>query len=275
MDPTVWFRWLGVAGIELRANEQTLAIDPFLTRPPFRRMWFGRVRSDRSLVVTTIPRCDAVLVTHAHHDHLMDVPEVIQHTGATAYGSPNTCQLLAILGAREEHVREIKVGDQLFLGHFQVEVLPSEHLRIPGFAPGPLSLRLQPPLHVRDYRMDTCFSFLIEVDGRRWLDWSSARSEPALPADVLCVAPSADAAYYEALLAVVQPRIIIPLHWDDLFRPLSKPLRPYWKPPRRAFPPLKRVDLPAFRQLIKHIAPQTKIFFPEIFRLYDLSEILS
>jgi len=39
-------RWLGVAGIELRVNEQILVIDPFVTRPPFRRMWWGRVRSD-------------------------------------------------------------------------------------------------------------------------------------------------------------------------------------------------------------------------------------
>ena len=34
-------RWLGVAGIELRVNKQILVIDPFVTRPPFRRMWFG------------------------------------------------------------------------------------------------------------------------------------------------------------------------------------------------------------------------------------------
>jgi L-ascorbate metabolism protein UlaG (beta-lactamase superfamily) len=27
------FRWLGVAGIELKTGEQILAIDPFLTRP--------------------------------------------------------------------------------------------------------------------------------------------------------------------------------------------------------------------------------------------------
>jgi len=33
MDQAVWFRWLGVAGIEVRVNEQILAIDPFLTRP--------------------------------------------------------------------------------------------------------------------------------------------------------------------------------------------------------------------------------------------------
>jgi L-ascorbate metabolism protein UlaG (beta-lactamase superfamily) len=274
MDHAVRFRWLGVAGIELRVNEQILAIDPFVTRPPFRRMWFGRVHADGALVATTIPQCDFVLVTHAHHDHLMDVPDVIQQTGATAFGSPNACQLLSILGVPEGHLHEIKVGDQFTLGHIQVEVLPAEHLKVPGFSPGPLSPRLRPPLRIRDYRMDTCFSFLIEVGGLRWLDWGSVRSEPALLADVLFVMPQQERAYYEALLGVVQPRVVIPIHWDYLFRPLSQPLRPILKPPRLGFPPLERVDLSGFRQLIKQIAPEAKVFIPEIFRPYDLSECL-
>jgi L-ascorbate metabolism protein UlaG (beta-lactamase superfamily) len=272
MVHAVWFRWLGVAGIEVRVNEQILVIDPFLSRPPFRRMWFGRVRSDSAPVVTTIPQCDFVLVTHAHHDHLMDVPDVIQQTQAKAFGSPNACQLLTILGVPEGRCHEIKVGDRFPLGHFQIEVLPAEHLKVPGFSAGPLPRRLRPPLRIRDYRMDTCFSFLIEVGGLSFLDWGSVCSEPAFPADVLWVNPGADAAYYEALLAVVQPRIILPIHWDDLFRPLSKPVRPYWKPPRLAFPPLERENLTKFRQLIKQIDPQAHVFIPEIFHLYDLSE---
>ena len=80
-------RWLGVAGIELRATEQVLVIDPFVTRPPFRRMWFGRIRSDSALAAASVPQGDFVLVTHAHWDHVMDVPAIIKQTGATAYGS--------------------------------------------------------------------------------------------------------------------------------------------------------------------------------------------
>jgi L-ascorbate metabolism protein UlaG (beta-lactamase superfamily) len=274
MEPAVRFGWLGVAGIEVSVNEQILAIDPFLSRPPFRRLWFGRVRPNSALVVTTIPRCDFVLVTHAHHDHLRDVPDVIQQTGATAFGSPNACHLLTILGVPEGRCHEINVGDRFPLGHFQVEVLPAEHRSVPGFSSGPLPPGLRPPLRIRDYRMDTCFSFLIEVGGLRFLDWGSIRSGPAPSADVLWVTPSADAAYYEALLTMVQPLLVLPIHWDDLFRPLSKPVRPYWKPPHRAFPPLEREDLTRFRQLIKQIAPQAHIFIPEIFQLYELGECL-
>jgi L-ascorbate metabolism protein UlaG (beta-lactamase superfamily) len=269
-------RWLGVAGIELRANEQILVIDPFVSRPPLRRMWWGRVRSDTALVASTVPHGDFVLVTHAHWDHVMDVPAVIDQTRATAFGSPNACQLLAILGVPQERLRKIKVGDQLTLGTFQVETFSAEHGLVLGrpFASGPLAPHLRPPLRMRDYRMDACFSFLIEVGGHRFLDWSSERVHSAPRADVLFVKPQQQRAYYEVLLGVVQPRVVIPIHWDDLMRPLSEPLRPMLKPPRLAFPPLARVDLTAFSQLIKRIAPQTQVVLPEIFRLYDLSVFL-
>lgn len=269
-------RWLGVAGIEIKANEQILVIDPFVTRPPFKRMWWGRVRSDATLATATVPHGDFVLVTYAHWDHVMDVPAVIDQTKATAYGSPNTCQLLAILGVPEEHLHEIKTGDQLTLGTFQVEVFPAEHGLVLGrtFATGSLAPNLLPPLRMRDYRIDACFSFLIKVGGLRFLDWSSKQVDSAPSADVLFVKPLQDRAYYEVLLSMVQPRVVIPIHWDDFMRPLSQPIRPMLKPPRLAFPPLARVDLTAFRQLIKRIAPQTQVFLPEIFRLYELSAFL-
>ena len=269
-------RWLGVAGIELRAIEQILVIDPFVTRPPFRRMLWGRIRSDSGLVATTVPYGDFVLVSHTHWDHVMDVLAIIEQTRATAYGSPNTCMLLKILGVPEEHLHEIKVGDQLTLGMFQVAILQAEHGLVLGrpFATGSLASNLHPPLRMRDYRMDTCFSFLIEVDGLRFLDWSSEKVHLAPLADVLFVKPLQKPAYYETLLGVVQPRVVIPIHWDDFMRPLSQPIRPMLKPLHLAFPPLARVDLTAFSHLIKRIDPQVQVFLPEIFHLYELSEFL-
>lgn len=269
-------RWLGAAGIELSANGQTLVIDPFVTRPPLRRMWWGRVRSDAALAAIMVPQADFVLVTHAHWDHVMDVPAIIGKTGATAYGSPNTCQLLSILGVLKEHIHEIKVEDHFSLGEFQVQVIPAEHTLIMGrpFATGSLAPNLRPPLRMRDYRMDTCFSFLIEINGLRFLDWSSEMTGLALPADVLFVKPLREQAYYEALVRIVQPQVIVPIHWDNFMRPLSQPLRPTLKPPRMAFPPLEHVNLTAFSRMIKQIAPQTRVFLPKIFHLYELDVFL-
>ena len=269
-------RWLGVAGIELKANGQILVIDPFVTRPPLRHIWLGRVRIDAELAAKTVPQADFVLVTHAHWDHVMDVPAIIEKSGATTYGSLNTCQLLSLLGVTEEYIREIKVGDQLTLGTFRVQVFSAEHGLVLGhpFATGSIVPNLQPPLRLRDYRMDACFSFLIEVDGLRFLDWSSERIDAAPPSDMLFVKPLREQSYYEALLELVHPRVIIPIHWDNFMRPLSQPLRPTLKPPRLAFPPIERVNLEQFSQMIKRINPESKVFLPEIFHLYGPGEFV-
>lgn len=275
MGIEIGFRWLGVAGIELITNGQVLINDPFLSRFPTRKIWFGRLRPDQALIAEKIQRCDYVLVTHAHWDHIMDVPDVIRNTGAMAFGSSNSCRLLAVCGVPQEKIQAIRAGERLALEAFQIEVLQVEHRTIPGFLPGPLPCALKPPLRARDYRMDGCFSFLIIVHGRRVLTDPGVCPEDAVAADVLFVFPGMEYKYYVSLLDIVQPKIVIPYHWDDLFRPLSKPLRPYWKLPRWTLAPLQRLNLVEFKAMIERIAPGTSVFEPEILCGYDLEELLS
>ncbi len=272
----IHFRWLGVAGIELSTDDEVLAIDPFFSRPPFRRMWFGRVVPDRPLVAAKLPRCDFVLITHAHWDHLMDVPEVARNTGAVALGSRNSCRLLSILGVPEEQVHEIRAGDDFVVGEFQLQVLSARHgtaASQPIFSGLP-SQELHLPPGVRDYRMDVNFSFLIEVGGHRLLDWNGEDPEPAVQADLLFVDPQRKPRYYDALLRQVRPRIVIPIHWDDFFRPLSKPLRPIFAPPGWTVPPLHHVNLADFKHTLRRVAPTTRVFLPEIFHPYRLDHLV-
>jgi L-ascorbate metabolism protein UlaG (beta-lactamase superfamily) len=235
-------------------------------------MLFGSVRPDRELIAEKIPRCDFVLVTHAHVDHLMDVPTVIRNTGATALGSANTCRLLAVSGVPAAQVREVGVGDALTLGSFRVEVLPAEHVTLWGWRPfsGPLPPDLRPPLRARDYRMDGCFSFLIRAGGRRLLH----RPGPAVPAEVLTLDPLGTRSQTEALVRRVRPRVVIPVHWDDFGRPLSRPVRPMVAPTGKAIPPLRRIDLARFGRMIEETAPETRVLLPEIFRTYDLGALI-
>ena len=267
------FRWLGVGGIELRAGDQVILIDPYVTRFPLWRMAVGRVRPNRELIAEKIPRCDFVLVTHPHVDHLLDVPDVVRNTGAVALGSANACRLLAVLGVPAAQVREIDVGDQLTLGNFRVDVLPAGHVTFWGWRPfsGPVPPGLRPPLRARDYRMDRCFGFLVDAGGHRLLHCPGT----AVPAEVLTVKPLGTRARYESLLRNVRPRIVIPVHWDDFCRPLSKPVRPILAPFGQAVPPLKRIDLAQFERMVEQIAPGTLVLIPEMFRTYDLGELAS
>jgi L-ascorbate metabolism protein UlaG (beta-lactamase superfamily) len=273
------FRWLGVAGIELQADGQILAIDPYFSRMPLRRMLgpLGRVRSDARLVADRVPRCDFVLITHPHYDHLADVPEVVRTTGATAFGSDNAGRLLAALGVPAQQFRQVGVGDSLALGGFRVEVLAGKHGKIPlaGLFNRPLSPRLRPPLRAWDYRMDRCFSFLIHAAGYRVLVGLGEYPAQAPAADVLCVGVINSPECYRSLLRRARPRVVIPIHWDDLFRPLSQPTRPMLAPPAWRIPPLRRVDLAGFAQMIRTMSPATRVIIPERFHSYQLKDVLS
>jgi L-ascorbate metabolism protein UlaG (beta-lactamase superfamily) len=274
MDTSIRFRWLGTGGIELVVNDQVLLVDPYFTRFPLRKLVLGRVHPDRALIRDTIKHADYVLLSHAHFDHLMDVPDLVQNTGAVAIGSPNSCQLLAVCGVAERKIREAHAGDCLGFGDYQVEVLKAEHLRIPLFAPGRLSHALEPPLRARDYRMDFYYSFLISAGGHRLLTDPGTCPDDAVAADVLFVHPGMPRPFYESLLPHVRPQVVVPYHWDDFFHPLSLPLRPFWRPPERVFRPLRRVNLAEFGETVEGIAPGAALLEPEVYRSYDLVELL-
>ncbi|TET51168.1 MAG: MBL fold metallo-hydrolase [Anaerolineales bacterium] len=264
MDSEARFRWLGVAGVEFTAEGTTLAIDPFLTRPPPWRFFVGRVRPDQELIARTLPRCDHVLVSHSHWDHLMDVPEAARHTGARVYGSPNTCQLSAVCGVPQEQINEIAAGQNLSLGPFEVEVLETEHIKTPldRLINGPVAPDLRAPLRLRDFRMDRCFSFRIRIDGAGVLHCPG----PAHPADLLLVGTQAADQTYRSSLPAAHPKTIVPIHWDNFLRPLAKPTRELSRPGGR--------KLGRFVSLVKTLAPDARVFVPEILRPCTLQELL-
>lgn len=272
---SIVFRWLGTAGIELVVHDQVILIDPYLSRVPTWKLWLGRLYPASELIAKRIQRCDLLLVTHAHFDHLLDVPDIALNTGALAVGSRNSCVLLKAFGVSQEQIQEIHAGDELTLGDLKIKARPAKHRRIPGFSPGPLPPSLRPPLRASGYQMDECYSYLISVNGLRLLTDPGVRPDNAVAADVLFVYPGMQPEFYGALLGRVEPKIIIPIHWDDFFRPLSKPLRPFWKLPTLAFPPLQHIDLEEFRRTVHRIAPECRVLVPEIFYSYKLEALLS
>ena len=265
----ICFRWLGVAGLELHADDQILLIDPFFTRPPLTKLFGGRVSPNRELIAKHISRADAILITHAHYDHLMDVPDIARITGAKVYGSRNSCELLELLGVPHQQIQEIHVSDELSLGNFSIKVIMAQHMYLPIASFGALPHTLTLPLRLNDYRVDECFSFLIQAGDVRLLDWTGVLTD-GVPADVLFTQAFEAQTHYHALVSAVNPRLVVPIHWDDFFRPLSKPLVPFFSPPRPPFPFVRRIDLSAFKQSIERWLPKTKVQIPEVFRMYDV-----
>lgn len=265
------FRWLGVAGLEVQLNNEILLIDPFLSRPNLGQILFYPLTSDGRLLAERLPRCDHILVTHAHYDHLMDVPAIVEMTNATVYGSPNTYQLLEICGVPKNQLKMISPQDHFQAGSYLIQTLPAKHLSIPGFKAGPLTPDLKSPLKAKDYRMDFCYSFLIQAGAVRLLDWRSENGGNAVPAEVLFVGPVGSQSNFNFLINTVQPKIVIPVHWDNFLRPLSKPIQAFPRCPGWLFASSQRENLSNW---IEQISPHTQVVIPDIFSLYNLKAYL-
>ncbi|MGE5223301.1 MAG: MBL fold metallo-hydrolase [Omnitrophica WOR_2 bacterium] len=274
------FRRLGAAGIEIKIRGKSLVVDPYFTRIPFWKIWTGGVTPNRAIIEQCLPQAGYILVTHSHFDHLMDVPVAIRHTEAVAFGSRNTCRILKIQAIPPDHRIEIHAGEHLDLGELQVDVLQAPVHSPPGFRPGPVPPDLKPPLKARDYSTDDFYSFLISVNNLRILHGvplypqKAARIDLWLPGMYLG-AESREYAHWIGLIRSLRPKVIIPVHWDNFFRPLSRPEQPVLAPSGKILPPLRRWNISRMRSIIQKIDPQIKVLTLERMQENDLTELIT
>jgi L-ascorbate metabolism protein UlaG (beta-lactamase superfamily) len=261
-------RWLGLAGLEIDYRQQKLVIDPCFSRFAVRRMWLGGLNPAPG-AAARLPGCDYILVTHAHWDHMLDAPPLARACGATLAGSHNAITLASVLGVPANLLRQVSAQEHFSLGDFDIQVLAAEHEKVPGFGCGALRPGLAPPLKARDYRPDACFCYRISVGGMSLSTDPGLRPQAAGPTDVLLLQPHRRPEYYRRLLADTSPRLVIPIHWDSLFHFAAEPPRSYWRP-ELGFPPLKKVDLNHWADMIRGFCPTARVIVPRPFESYSL-----
>lgn len=102
----VTIQYLGVGGFAIRIGEEALLTAPFYSNPGLFRVGLGiEIDPDRARIPDRPPLLDGatvagVLVGHAHYDHLMDVPAVLEKwklPNVPVYGDETAVQQLANL----------------------------------------------------------------------------------------------------------------------------------------------------------------------------------
>ena len=68
---------------------------------------------------------DAILVHHAHYDHMADVPYVAKKTQATVLGTQTHVNLLRAMRTPEDLLSPVRGGEYLPFEGFTIEVFPS------------------------------------------------------------------------------------------------------------------------------------------------------
>lgn len=235
--------WMGVSTLLVDDGTSALLTDGFFSRPGLlevgvRKLRPSSPRIDAALDRAGIDRLEAVLPVHTHYDHAMDTAVVAQRTGARVVGGRSAANIARGQGLSEERITVATPGAETGLGHFGVTLVESHHCP-PDRFPGAITKPAVPPVRASAYRCGEAWSTLVHhrPSGRRLLIQGSAgfaagalagrRAEVAyLGVGQLGVQPERYIRqYWNETVRTVGARQVVLIHWDDFFRPLTKPVR--------------------------------------------------
>lgn len=231
-------QWLGVSGYRITYEGQTLFIDPYVSRVPLRAIVRRRPAiPDPAMIDRFIgdpTNVAGVLVGHTHFDHAVDAPAIARRFGCKAYGSASLTRLMALHGLADQAV-EVEPYKPYELGPFVVSFTPSQHsklllgLAVPSG--GELTCDHLDALTPGAYRCGQVWGVRIEVAGTSFYHQGSAnlideavrtRGVDYFLAGIAGRGFTRD--YWQRILRLLEPRTVVPTHYDDFFRPLSDPM---------------------------------------------------
>ena len=223
--------WLGTAGFRFTYQGQHLLIDPYLTRLPLSALLRRRVVTADASRLAALPDPLAILVGHTHFDHALDVPALAARAGCPVYGSASLTQLMKIHG-RADLAVAVEPHRDYEIGPFSVRFAPSRHSRLAAglWTPsdGELTCEHTDELTPSAYRCGQVWGIHVAVAGTRFYHQGSCdliddeirdRGVDYLLAGI--AGRRYTPRYWERLLGRLEPRVVVPHHFDDFFRPLD------------------------------------------------------
>ncbi|ORB56426.1 MULTISPECIES: MBL fold metallo-hydrolase [Mycobacterium] len=235
--------WMGVSTLLLDDGSSALMTDGYFSRPGLAQVAAAKVapspaRVDGCLARAKVSRLAAVIPVHTHIDHAMDSALVADRTGAQLVGGESAANVGRGYGLAEDRLVVAVPGQPIELGGYDVTLVESRHCP-PDRFPGGISAPVVPPVRASAYRCGEAWSTLVHhrPSGRRLLIQGSAgfvtgaldgyRAEVVyLGVGQLGLQPRSYLVdYWTEVVRAVGARRVILVHWDDFFRPLSKPLR--------------------------------------------------
>jgi L-ascorbate metabolism protein UlaG (beta-lactamase superfamily) len=230
--------YLGVNGFQFETGEHVLLVDPYFTRVG---LWSAalnqRIESNPDRVNEGLkhvrPRADALLVTHAHFDHLLDAPEIMARAHARLVAGPTAIRLVESFGISPNECLIAKPGSVRKVGPWTIRAFAAQHDRLFGKVPfdqcppAPRE-REQSPVKPSDWCVGEPLAFVIEAAGKKiYIDSGGVPGAPpdrrirSVDLAILGMALPDSRQRFAETVNQLRPRYVLPSHQDDMFAPVD------------------------------------------------------
>jgi L-ascorbate metabolism protein UlaG (beta-lactamase superfamily) len=240
LPPGLDIEWLGVSGYRLTFEETSIFVDPFVSRVPLRTLLLGRrALPDLSAIdrfISAPGEVAGILVGHTHWDHVVDAPAIAARYRIKAYGSASLVHLMRLHGLGDLAVEAVP-GRPYELGPFVVRFIRSRHSKLlfgrRVLFDGELTCGHLDGLSPAAYKCGQVWGIHIQVAGIELYHQGSADLDDdqlgKLPVDVFLAGVAGrnfTPDYWGRVLPRLDPRFVVPTHYDNFFTPLGRGLDP-------------------------------------------------
>jgi len=225
-------------------GKDQILFDCHFTRPSLVKYISGSeptntAMADELMKLHSINRLKAIFVSHSHHDHVMDVPYVANKTGAVVYGSSSALNVCRGGDVSESQLIEFKAEETYKVGDYEIKVINSLHSK-PTIINNDLGQTIDEPLRqparLRDYKEGGSYDFIVKTKEKTYIIRPSfnyiEHQLDGYKCDVLFLGVAGlakadkqmEETFFKETVEKVEPQLVIPLHWDNFFSPLDKPI---------------------------------------------------
>jgi L-ascorbate metabolism protein UlaG (beta-lactamase superfamily) len=238
MNNDLELHWLGTAGFRCTWHENSLLIDPYLTRN-------AQARPPVTATVDELFPAAAILLSHGHFDHVADVPDLVNRFAGPVICSAPTARNLEAKGVPHDRLTPITTDFTTSFHWMTVTAFPTRHVHFNAALVMRTIRRmgLSAPTYLPLLTKWPCgqpYAFRIQFGDFTMVHMGTAGATPAElakiaaagPVDLLLVALQGNDNIHEIASAIVgrlRPRMVLPHHQDDFYPPVSQqiPVEPF------------------------------------------------
>jgi L-ascorbate metabolism protein UlaG (beta-lactamase superfamily) len=272
---------LGAAGWEITDGRVTVLLDPYLSRLRIAGRAFGTASTppvpgdtrrvfgpdddlvgDTAAVDAHVTRADAILISHSHFNHTLDMPYIARKTGAIVVGTESTTNLARAFGVPDRQLVTVRGGEDYQFDGFSARAIPSLHsaMNDKRYFDGRVVPRdFRGPRRMSNDVEGGTLAYLLRIGGYQLMWFGSMnyveRELLGLRPDVALIAAAHQRReihdYTGRLLRVLgRPRLVFATHWDEQGLPFGAPQDE------------RLAEAARFVAEVKAAAPRTRVVVP-------------